>query len=120
MNVPQQYQIDIAKLHQTLRLQSKFHPDNNLDASVAEQNLSLSANGWFCVNQSPNYPHTKAWASVCFIIINEAYNTLKTPILACVTFIGTQGISQSINQPIRDLEFLDDAAVISHRFRWCW
>ena len=45
MNVPQQYQIDIAKLQQTLRqLQSKFHPDNNLDASVAEQHLSLSAN----------------------------------------------------------------------------
>ena len=45
MNVPQQYQIDIAKLQQTLRqLQSKFHPDNNFDASIAEQNLSLSAN----------------------------------------------------------------------------
>ena len=45
MNVPQQYQIDIAKLQQTLhQLQSKFHPDNNLDASIAEQNLSLSAN----------------------------------------------------------------------------
>ena len=28
MNVPQQFQIDIAKLQQTLRqLQSKFHPD---------------------------------------------------------------------------------------------
>ena len=79
MNVPQHYQIDIAKLQQTLRqLQSKFHPDNNLDASVAEQTLSLSANTDGSLRESiaklSSLKPEQASA-----IINEAYNTLKNP-----------------------------------------
>lgn len=109
MNVPQQYQIDIAKLQQTLRqLQSKFHPDNNLDASVAEQNLSLSANADGSLRESiaklSALKHEQASA-----IINEAYNTLKSPDSRASHLLALKGISQSINQPIRDLDFLDDA-----------
>ncbi|MFO1382333.1 MAG: Fe-S protein assembly co-chaperone HscB [Moraxella osloensis] len=109
MNVPQQYQIDIAKLQQTLRqLQSKFHPDNNLDASVAEQNLSLSANtdGFLRESIAKLSALKPEQASA---IINEAYNTLKNPDSRASHLLALKGISQSINQPIRDLEFLDDA-----------
>ena len=109
MNIPQQYQIDIAKLQQTLRqLQSKFHPDNNLDASVAEQNLSLSANADSSLRESiaqlSSLKPEQASA-----IINEAYNTLKNPGSRASHLLALKGISQSINQPIRDLDFLDDA-----------
>ena len=109
MNVPQHYQIDIAKLQQTLRqLQSKFHPDNNLDASVAEQNLSLSANADSSLRESiaklSSLKPEQASA-----IINEAYNTLKNPDSRASHLLALKGISQSINQPIRDLDFLDDA-----------
>ena len=109
MNVPQHYQIDIAKLQQTLRqLQSKFHPDNNLDASVAEQNLSLSANADSSLRESiaqlSSLKPEQASA-----IINEAYNTLKNPGSRASHLLALKGISQSINQPIRDLDFLDDA-----------
>ena len=109
MNIPQHYQIDIAKLQQTLRqLQSKFHPDNNLDASVAEQNLSLSA------NTEDFLPESIAKLSAlkpeqASAIINEAYNTLKNPDSRASHLLALKGISQSINQPIRDLDFLDDA-----------
>lgn len=109
MNVPQHYQIDIAKLQQTLRqLQSKFHPDNNLDESVAEQNFSLSANtdGFLresIVKLSALKPEQAS------AIINEAYNTLKNPDSRASHLLALKGISQSINQPIRDLDFLDDA-----------
>ena len=77
MNVPQHYQIDIAKLQQTLRqLQSKFHPDNNLDESVAEQNLSLSANTDGSLRESiaklSSLKPEQASA-----IINEAYNSYR-------------------------------------------
>ena len=109
MNVPQQYQIDIAKLQQTLRqLQSKFHPDNNLDASVAEQNLSLSANtdGFLRESIAKLSALKPEQASA---IINEAYNTLKNPDSRASHLLALKGISQSINQPIRDLDFLDDA-----------
>ncbi|HBI48881.1 MAG TPA: Fe-S protein assembly co-chaperone HscB [Moraxellaceae bacterium] len=109
MNVPQHYQIDIAKLQQTLRqLQSKFHPDNNLDASVAEQNLSLSANADSSLRESiaklSSLKPEQASA-----IINEAYNKLKNPDSRASHLLALKGISQSINQPIRDLDFLDDA-----------
>ena len=109
MNVPQHYQIDIAKLQQTLRqLQSKFHPDNNLDASVAEQNLSLSANtdGFLRESIAKLSSLKPEQASA---IINEAYNTLKNPDSRALHLLALKGISQSINQPIRDLDFLDDA-----------
>ena len=109
MNIPQQYQIDIAKLQQTLRqLQSKFHPDNNLDASVAEQNLSLSANtdGFLRESIAKLSALKPEQASA---IINEAYNTLKNPDSRASHLLALKGISQSINQPIRDLDFLDDA-----------
>ena len=109
MNVPQQYQIDIAKLQQNLRqLQSKFHPDNNLDASVAEQNLSLSANtdGFLHESIAKLSALKPEQASA---IINEAYNTLKNPDSRASHLLALKGISQSINQPIRDLDFLDDA-----------
>ena len=109
MNVPQHYQIDIAKLQQTLRqLQSKFHPDNNLDASVAEQNLSLSANtdGFLRESIAKLSALKPEQASA---IINEAYNTLKNPDSRASHLLALKGISQSINQPIRDLDFLDDA-----------
>ena len=109
MNVPQQYQIDIAKLQQNLRqLQSKFHPDNNLDASVAEQNLSLSANtdGFLRESIAKLSALKPEQASA---IINEAYNTLKNPDSRASHLLALKGISQSINQPIRDLDFLDDA-----------
>ena len=42
-------------------------------------------------------------------IINEAYNTLKNPDSRASHLLALKGISQSINQPIRDLDFLDDA-----------
>ena len=109
MNVPQHYQIGIAKLQQTLRqLQSKFHPDNNLDASVAEQNLSLSANtdGFLHESIAKLSALKPEQASA---IINEAYNTLKNPDSRASHLLALKGISQSINQPIRDLDFLDDA-----------
>lgn len=109
MNIPQHYQIDIAKLQQTLRqLQSKFHPDNNLDASVAEQNLSLSANtdGFLHESIAKLSALKPEQASA---IINEAYNTLKNPDSRASHLLALKGISQSINQPIRDLDFLDDA-----------
>ncbi|MBW4015313.1 Fe-S protein assembly co-chaperone HscB [Moraxella osloensis] len=109
MNVPQHYQIDIAKLQQTLRqLQSKFHPDNNLDGSVAEQNLSLSANadGFLRESIAKLSALKPEQASA---IINEAYNTLKNPDSRASHLLALKGISQSINQPIRDLDFLDDA-----------
>lgn len=109
MNIPQQYQIDIAKLQQTLRqLQSKFHPDNNLDASVGEQNLSLSANtdGFLRESIAKLSALKPEQASA---IINEAYNTLKNPDSRASHLLALKGISQSINQPIRDLDFLDDA-----------
>lgn len=109
MNIPQHYQIDITKLQQTLRqLQSKFHPDNNVDASVAEQNLSLSA------DTEDFLPESIAKLSSlkpeqASAIINEAYNTLKNPGSRASHLLALKGISQSINQPIRDLDFLDDA-----------
>lgn len=109
MNIPQHYQIDITKLQQTLRqLQSKFHPDNNVDASVAEQNLSLSA------DTEDFLPESIAKLSAlkpeqASAIINEAYNTLKNPDSRASHLLALKGISQSINQPIRDLDFLDDA-----------
>lgn len=109
MNVPQQYQIDIVKLQQTLRqLQSKFHPDNNLDASVAEQNLSLSANTDGFLRQSIA-KLSALKPEQASAIINEAYNTLKNPDSRASHLLVLKGISQSINQPIRDLDFLDDA-----------
>lgn len=109
MNIPQHYQIDITKLQQTLRqLQSKFHPDNNVDASVAEQNLSLSA------DTEDFLPESIAKLSAlkpeqASAIINEAYNTLKNPDSRASHLLALKGISQSINQPIRDLDFLNDA-----------
>lgn len=109
MNIPQQYQIDIAKLQQTLRqLQSKFHPDNNLDTSVAEQSLSLSANtdGFLRESIAKLSSLKPEQASA---IINEAYNTLKNPDSRASHLLALKGISQSINQPIRDLDFLDHA-----------
>ncbi|MFO1365012.1 MAG: Fe-S protein assembly co-chaperone HscB [Moraxella sp.] len=108
MNVPQQYQIDIAKLQQTLRQLQRLHPDNNLDASVAEQNLSLSANtdGFLRESIAKLSALKPEQASA---IINEAYNTLKNPDSRASHLLALKGISQSINQPIRDLEFLDDA-----------
>lgn len=109
MNIPQQYQIDIAKLQQTLRqLQSKFHPDNNVDASVAEQHLSLSADtdGFLPESIAKLSALKPEQASA---IINEAYNTLKNPDSRASHLLALKGISQSINQPIRDLDFLDDA-----------
>lgn len=109
MNVPQHYQIDIAKLQQTLRqLQSKFHPDNNVDASLAEQHLSLSANtdGFLPESIAKLSALKPEQASA---IINEAYNTLKNPDSRASHLLALKGISQSINQPIRDLDFLDDA-----------
>lgn len=109
MNVPQQYQIDIAKLQQTLRqLQSKFHPDNNLDASVAEQDLSLSANADGFLRESI-VKLSALKPDQASAIINEAYNTLKNPDSRASHLLALKGISQSINQPIRDLDFLDDA-----------
>ena len=114
MNVPQQYQIDIAKLQQTLRqLQSKFHPDNNLadnnlDASVAEQHLSLSANTDGFVRESIA-KLSALKPEQASAIINGAYNTLKNPDSRASHLLALKGISQSINQPIRDLDFLDDA-----------
>lgn len=109
MNIPQQYQIDIAKLQQTLRqLQSKFHPDNNLDASVAEQHLSLSADtDGFLPESIAKLSSLKPEQASA--IINEAYNTLKNPGSRASHLLALKGISQSINQPIRDLDFLDDA-----------
>ena len=109
MNIPQHYQIDIAKLQQTLRqLQSKFHPDNNLDASVAEQNLSLSANTEDFLRESIA-KLSALKPEQASAIINEAYNTLKNPDSRASHLLALKGISQSINQPIRDLDFLDDA-----------
>ena len=114
MNVPQHYQIDIAKLQQTLRqLQSKFHPDNNLadnnfDASVAEQDLSLSANTDAFLRESIA-KLSALKPEQASAIINEAYNTLKNPDSRATHLLALKGISQSINQPIRDLDFLDDA-----------
>lgn len=109
MNIPQQYQIDIAKLQQTLRqLQSKFHPDNNLDASVAEQDLSLSANTDAFLRESIA-KLSALKPEQASAIINEAYNTLKNPDSRATHLLALKGISQSINQPIRDLDFLDDA-----------
>ena len=114
MNVPQHYQIDIAKLQQTLRqLQSKFHPDNNLadnnfDASVAEQDLSLSANTDAFLRESIA-KLSALKPEQASAIINEAYNTLKNPDSRASHLLALKGISQSINQPIRDLDFLDDA-----------
>lgn len=114
MNIPQQYQIDIAKLQQTLRqLQSKFHPDNNLadnnlDASVAEQDLSLSANTDAFLRESIA-KLSALKPEQASAIINEAYNTLKNPDSRASHLLALKGISQSINQPIRDLDFLDDA-----------
>ena len=114
MNVPQHYQIDIAKLQQTLRqLQSKFHPDNNLadnnlDASVAEQDLSLSANTDAFLPESI-VKLSALKPEQASAIINEAYNTLKNPDSRASHLLALKGISQSINQPIRDLDFLDDA-----------
>lgn len=109
MNVPQHYQIDIAKLQQTLRqLQSKFHPDNNVDASVAEQHLSLSADtDGFLPESIAKLSSLKPEQASA--IINEAYNTLKNPDSRASHLLALKGISQSINQPIRDLDFLDDA-----------
>ena len=109
MNLPQHYQIDIAKLQQTLRqLQSKFHPDNNVDASLSEQNLSLFANtdGFLRESIAKLSALKPEQASA---IINEAYNTLKNPDSRASHLLALKGISQSINQPIRDLDFLDDA-----------
>ena len=109
MNIPQQYQIDIAKLQQNLRqLQSKFHPDNNLDASVAEQNLSLSANTDAFLRESIA-KLSALKPEQASAIINGAYNTLKNPDSRASHLLALKGISQSINQPIRDLDFLDDA-----------
>lgn len=114
MNIPQQYQIDIAKLQQTLRqLQSKFHPDNNLadnnlDASVAEQHLSLSANTDAFLRESIA-KLSALKPEQASAIINGAYNTLKNPDSRASHLLALKGISQSINQPIRDLDFLDDA-----------
>ena len=109
MNIPQHYQIDIAKLQQTLRqLQSKFHPDNNLDASVAEQNLSLPANTDDFLRESIA-KLSALKPEQASAIINEAYNTLKNHDSRASHLLALKGISQSINQPIRDLEFLDDA-----------
>lgn len=109
MNVPQQYQIDIAKLQQTLRqLQSKFHPDNNVDASVAEQNLLLFANTEDFLRESIA-KLSALKPEQASAIINEAYNTLKNSDSRASHLLALKGISQSINQPIRDLDFLDDA-----------
>ena len=109
MNIPQHYQIDIAKLQQTLRqLQSKFHPDNNLDASLAEQHLSLPANTEDFLRESIA-KLSALKPEQASAIINEAYNTLKNPDSRASHLLALKGISQSINQPIRDLDFLDDA-----------
>ena len=109
MNVPQHYQIDIAKLQQTLRqLQSKFHPDNNVDASLAEQHLSLPANTEDFLRESIA-KLSALKPEQASAIINEAYNTLKNPDSRASHLLALKGISQSINQPIRDLDFLDDA-----------
>ncbi len=109
MNIPQHYQIDIAKLQQTLRqLQSKFHPDNNVDASLAEQHLSLPANTEDFLRESIA-KLSALKPEQASAIINEAYNTLKNPDSRASHLLALKGISQSINQPIRDLDFLDDA-----------
>ena len=118
MNLPQTFDIDIDKLQQHLRLlQARFHPDSNpqdknlasnLEAtyaqSTSEQPLQDAAEVSEAAAKLASVKPEQASA-----IINEAYNTLKNPDSRAVHLLALKGVVQSINQPIRDLDFLDAA-----------
>lgn len=108
MNLPQQYDIDIAQLQQHMRqLQVTFHPDNfhpNANIEIASSMLSAITPANQTVGKLAALKPEQASA-----IINDAYNTLKNPDSRASHLLALNGISQSINEPIRDLNFLDEA-----------
>lgn len=104
MKLPQQYDIDITQLQQTMRqLQTMFHPDNHTGMSDSDH---LSATPLTDETTKKLAALKPEQASA---IINDAYNTLKNPDSRASHLLALNGISQSINQPIRDLDFLDEA-----------
>lgn len=104
MKLPQQYDIDITQLQQTMRqLQTMFHPDNHTGRADSGH---LSATPLTDETTKKLAALKPEQASA---IINDAYNTLKNPDSRASHLLALNGISQSINQPIRDLDFLDEA-----------
>lgn len=108
MNLPQQFNVDMAQLQQTMRqLQSMFHPDNHIDAALPEQpNSSIVSD----ISANPTVAKLALLQpEQASAIINEAYHTLKNPDSRASHLLALKGIAQSINEPIRDLDFLDEA-----------
>lgn len=94
--MPTQFAVDHHQLQANLRaLQSQFHPDSQksgqITNNIAQQLLA---------NLNPEQQSA---------VINEAYQTLLSEDSRAKHLLALQGIEQSINQPIRDLDFLDDA-----------
>ena len=104
MKLPQQYDIDITQMQKTMRqLQTMFHPDNHTGMADSDH---LSATPLTDETTKKLAALKPEQASA---IINDAYNTLKTPDSRASHLLALNGISQSINEPIRDLDFLDEA-----------
>lgn len=104
MKLPQQYDIDITQLQQTMRqLQTMFHPDNHTGMADSGHLSATPLTDEITKKLAALKPEQAS------AIINDAYNTLKNPDSRASHLLVLNGISQSINQPIRDLDFLDEA-----------
>lgn len=86
MQVPHVYEVDGAALSENyLYLQRQFHPDRFADKSVSEQRLAVQM------------------AS----LVNQAYDTLRSPLLRAAYLLKLQGVDSSgENTTISDMAFL--------------
>ena len=98
MAMPVQFELDQAQLQESLRqLQRQFHPDSQ--AASATNN----------VNRAAQQLLANLKAEQQSSVINEAYQALSSPDSRAKHLLALQGVEQSINEPIRDLAFLQDA-----------
>ena len=101
MGMPARFQLDIDKLQQHMRSrQAQFHPDTQ--SSLANNSASSS-------NQSSPYNLAQLKTEQISAVINDAYQTLKSPDTRAAHLLALRGIVLSTDTPIRDLNFLDEA-----------
>lgn len=101
MGMPARFQLDIDKLQQHMRArQAQFHPDTQ--SSLANNSASSS-------NQSSPYNLAQLKTEQISAVINDAYQTLKSPDTRAAHLLALHGIVLSTDTPIRDLNFLDEA-----------
>lgn len=103
MGMPTEFALNSNMLQANLRaLQSQFHPDSQPMTTDA-QTMGNPVTGQavqLLANLTPEQQSA---------VINEAYQALVWPDTRAKHLLTLQGIEQSINQPIRDLDFLDEA-----------